>query len=270
MTKVKKGQIKHFSTNTRAKYSDRTNFCLSHEMVKSVDPVARTMTFSGMNVSTKEPINQVPLHNMRISILNHQNFFLHLPTFLNEHELPARNLANIQNTSVSLDPGVRKFMSFYTPRGEFGVIGCEFQDILNRHFEKIDKAKTSHRRAKVELKTRNTVDDIHWKLAHWLLGRYKRINVPRLYVPIANASVKRHMHYMRHCLFVDRLAHKVLEYPGSCIVVFKEWYSTKGCTRCFQINRQTGSNEIFHCSKCNLRMDRDVHSSRNNGLLAHA
>jgi len=130
----------------------------------------------------------------------------------------------------------------------------------------LDGARTAKRRRKIARRIHNRVDDMHWKLAHWLLRNYRAVIIPRLYVARATSLNKRHMRYMRHCRFVDRLCLKSQEYPGSAVYMASEAYTTIQCGRCFVLNRQTRKAEVFQCKQCGLRMDRDVHASRNETL----
>lgn len=262
-TKIKKKLQTHFQLKPKTAYSSNT-ISISHEMVKRVDDT--TISISGMLIRTTETLPDELKHNMRLSIVEGE-FFLHVPRFLGDADIPQRKQPNNDDV-VGIDPGLRKFATFYSPRGDCGYAGAELMDLLNDQYRISDNAKTSQRRRKVERRIRNRIDDFHWKFAHWLLSRYRTILIPRLYVARANAANKRHMKYMKHCLFVNRLCEKALEYPGSSVHVISEAYTSMQCGRCFTLNRQLGAAEVFTCKHCKLVMDRDVHSARNM-ILSH-
>ena len=50
---------------------------------------------------------------------------------------------------------------------------------------------------------------------------------------------------------------------GCNVHVCTEEYTSKTCGLCGNINYRLGSNEIYECKKCNLKIDRDVNGARN-------
>lgn len=170
---------------------------------------------------------------------------------------------------ISIDNGFKTFATYYCPDGEWGEIGNNYRNVLNRLYDKeesIEKHVSSKNRknealSKIKRRIMNIRDDIHWKLCHWLLSQYRVILIPRLYVSKMDSQTMKHQRDMKHCLFVDRLIHKSLEYKDSEIHVCKEHYTTMACTKCQSVN--TTQDTVVHCNDCDCITHRDLSGARN-------
>jgi putative transposase len=165
---------------------------------------------------------------------------------------------------ISLDPGVRKFLVGYDPRGESVFIGEGASLELTKLLLQLDKEKYSYLLWK---KVKNLVQELHWKTISFLIKNYDTIILPDFRVSQMirkrklNRMTKRLMCMFSFHSFKEKLKYKCDMYKKKLIIV-DESFTSCTCGRCGSINKMKG-NETYKCSSCKLVLDRDVLGSRN-------
>ena len=209
---------------------------------------------------------------------------LPLPLSVSENQAPVDELWT--DGVISLDPGVRTFVTGYDPSGlvcEWGKndIGriyrlCHTLDKLHskwsqktlRHRKRYRLKKAGKR---IRLKIRNLVDEFHKKLSTWLCKNYRVILLPKFETStmirrgqrkIGSRTV-RSMVTWSHYRFRQRLISKSREYSWCNVVLCDESFTSKTCTNCGVLNHSLGGSKVFACNACNLVIDRDVNGARN-------
>jgi hypothetical protein len=177
---------------------------------------------------------------------------------------------------VGIDPGVRTFMSCISANealqfgndiyGKIRKILTKIDNINSEDITQDDKNKKTRRHYK---KITNMVDDMHWKIISYLTDNYKKIYIGKLNMKdvVSNetsnisAMTKRVGLMMRHYQFRQRLVFKCSSKRINCIEV-DERYTSKTCSKCGNYKKDLGSNKIYNCNKCGIKMDRDINSCR--------
>ena len=175
---------------------------------------------------------------------------------------------------VALDPGVRTFMSFYSPY-VFGKIGDgDFKKIyrlclgLDNLYSKMAVEPSKKRKFKLAAERQrwkifDLIDDMHKKTAHFLVTRFSEIVIPTFetsqMVTKLRSKTARSMLTFAHYRFKQFLIAKAEEYSCKVIVV-SEAYTSKTCSYCGCI-QNIGSKKIFKCS-CGVNADRDLQGAR--------
>lgn len=178
---------------------------------------------------------------------------------------------------VAVDVGLNTMLTYYSPDTEWGEICPGMKQRVDKIRKKIDKLKLLHAKQKEENPQKkrgfkkafdkriryikNMVDDIHWKMSHWLLSKFRKIVISRLYVSKCDKSTKQSFADLRLCKFVDRLTQKSMEYANSEIHICKEHYTSQACTRCLSLN--TVKDSTVRCKNCKLEIHRDLNGARN-------
>ena len=190
---------------------------------------------------------------------------------------------------VALDPGVRTFQTFYSEDvGVVGKLGNGIDKTLFQIAKKEDKLKsfidTSLVRSKrhrynlkkrcflLRTKTKNIVNDLHWKSCHYLCSNFKNIFLPEFGVKnmtkkspsrfrAISSNTTRSMLTLSHYKFKERLLYKS-QTMGCKVHICNESYTTKTCGKCGNI-QHVGRKEVFLCTKCEFKIDRDYNGARN-------
>ena len=183
---------------------------------------------------------------------------------------------------VSIDPGVRTFLTYYTPDGETGEIGKGLRTI-HRQFGAIDKIsgmikrrEGNHRRLRhlrrarrrIYNKVKYLTDEIHWKAAAFLCGNFNTVLLPKFGAAAMlkkrglSSRTKRDMQAWSHGRFRERMLHKARE-TRTRVVVCGEAYTSKTCGHCGWQHDRLGSSKTFVCGQCGNVFDRDVNAARN-------
>ena len=218
--------------------------------------------------------------------LHNTNWYVCLLTKQKDKDKPVINNQSYQ--SVFLDPGIRKFQSFYSPDGYCGYIddtyneNCEFilnkldtlQSFKDKPQWKVNKHNIIKRMKKLRTKISNLINDLQWKLSNYLCKHFKTILIPvfqtqKMIMKSNNRKINtktaRMFNVFKHYQFRQRLHHVARKY-NSQIVVVTEPYTSKTCGKCGSVNNALNGSETFHCQQCNLIIDRDFNGARNNGL----
>ena len=207
----------------------------------------------------------------------------------------------------ALDPGVRKFLTGYSPEGSSFVLGSDTTRVLMKCIRRIDRTKAKYMKTlaiarasaskrerrstskkkrlsgllrihrknyhRAESKAGNVVRDLHYKASHFLCQSFDEILFPNfnahaLVQGHLNKLVKRRLNMLSFYKFRERLKQTATFYPGVVIKSGSEDYTSKQCGKCGVLNESLGSSEVFKCSECGLKADRDLHAARNI-LLRH-
>jgi transposase len=180
---------------------------------------------------------------------------------------------------VSIDPGVRTFLTCYDPNGaviEVGKNGIErLQKIGKVQYDVRKKMGSVGNRQRYNMqrcidrlakKKRHLVDSIHYNASKWLANTYDYILLPRLNLnKIKRSKQKSWM----HCRFHDLLQYQCTK-TKSRVIECTEEYTSKTCGRCGVLNNQLGSSKRFQCvnPRCGYTIDRDFNGARNIMLKA--
>jgi len=199
-------------------------------------------------------------------------YFLHYPVDRNWFpEEDRRNESQVKFISkgdriISLDPGVRKFLVGYDPRGESIFIGEDAHVELTELLVEIDKMEISKDKSILWRKVKNLVSELHWKTISFLVENYDIILLPDFRVSqmikgkkLARIT-KRLMQMFSFYSFKEKLKYKCSMYNKKLIIV-DESYTSCTCGRCGNIKRT--KLEIYSCNECGLVIDRDATGSRN-------
>jgi IS605 OrfB family transposase len=199
-------------------------------------------------------------------------YFLHYPVDRNWFpEEDRRNESQVKFISegdriISLDPGVRKFLVGYDPRGESIFIGEDAHIELTKLLVEIDKTTTHEIKSKLWRKVKNLVAELHWKTISFLVENYDIILLPDFRVSqmvkgkkLARITKRLLMMFSFHS-FKEKLKYKCSMYNKKLIIV-DESYTSCTCGRCGNIKRT--KLEVYSCDECGLVIDRDATGSRN-------
>jgi putative transposase len=183
---------------------------------------------------------------------------------------------------VSIDPGVRKFMTTYSPNGESIMFGNDFRCRILKVLKHIDTVNSAISRRTGNVKYlkkkkrslyedyRNLKDEFHWKIANFLTKRYSTIVMGNLCPQRMSSGLRtktnRDMFAQSHWMFLERLRFKCRERQVPLFVV-QEHYTSKTCGCCGVIN-DVGSSKVYRCPTCGHVADRDINAARNI-LLKH-
>ena len=181
---------------------------------------------------------------------------------------------------VALDPGVRTFMTYFTEDG-FGWLGYQAINRIQRLCQHLDdllsRASTVKRPLrrtlrqaanKIRVKIRNLVDELHKKVAHFLVTYYDIILLPTFESQemckrgkrnLRKKSV-RQMLTLSHYRFKQRLKQKALEY-GVQVIDVCEAYTSKTVSWTGEVIEKLGGTKVITASD-GTRMDRDLNGAR--------
>ena len=191
---------------------------------------------------------------------------------------------------VSLDPGVRTFMTGYdAEEGQFIKLGtgdiaqvqylCWRMDKLQ---SKLDTEKPNARRrrrmklalARMRKRISNTVDNIHYHFVKFLCSNYEEILLPVFKTQKMckkerrklNSKTARNMLTWKHYRFQQRLLAKGKSTNTKVRIVTEE-FTTQTCGQCGKLSGNLKGAKMYKCKKCNFVMDRDANGARNIFLL---
>ena len=181
---------------------------------------------------------------------------------------------------VALDPGVRDFMTFFS-ENSFGWLGqqcinriqrlCQHCDnLLSRATQEKRPLRRALRKAakKIKVKIRNLIDELHKKIAHFLVTHFDIILLPTFETKqmtkrgsrkLRTKSV-RQMLTLSHYSFKKFLKQKALEYSVQIIDVC-EAYTSKTVSWTGEVVANLGGSKVIKSSEGH-RMDRDLNGAR--------
>jgi putative transposase len=239
------------------------------------------------NMLSSEPLPDKINYDSRLIVSNLGEFFFCIPLPL---EIRCENQAPIikewNEGVISLDPGVRTFMTGYDPSGTIVELGkydigriyrlCHIMDKLHsRWSSKETKHKKRHKLKKVasriRKKIRNLIDDCHKVIIKTLCQNYRIVLLPKFETSQMirkgqrkiSSKAARAMCTWSHYRFRKRFAEKTREFPWCKLVICDEHYTSKTCGRCGELNHKLGGSKTFHCEKCGIVIDRDINGARN-------
>ena len=106
-----------------------------------------------------------------------------------------------------------------------------------------------------ETKAKNVMKDLHYKVAHYLLRRYKNILFPKFntHVMLQGCLTKRTKRRMQMLASYQQRRRLVetanVFYPGRKVYLVNESYTSKLCGNCGHYNN-IGSKEWYSCEQC--------------------
>jgi len=203
------------------------------------------------------------------------DFFLQVPV-----KVPVKQPRTTKR-DVALDPGVRKFLTGYSPTEECGLyVGQETSKRIMGILQNIDsvcsqldrKEITCVQRRRLRKKKmmlyrdfKNLRDEFHNKVICMLTDHFDTIYLPRLETKRLSQTLKakaaREMMAQSHGLFLRRLGDACM-IKGATLVIPGEWHTSKTCG-CCGLLVDVGSSERFKCRACGYEADRDLNAARN-------
>ena len=224
---------------------------------------------------------------------NSNNVFLSIPRYI-----PVNNELTPEKDVVSMDPGVRTFMTTYDTNGfcsEWGegdmkrvfalclhldkMIGRLHGSLMvNKHGKKARRKRKNLRQAieRLRSKIKNKINEVHKKMSTWLCKTYKVILIPKFNSKAMSKKANRKIHRKTvrgmlcwaHYRFRQRLINKSMLFKDCKVIECDEAYTSKTCGYCGTINYKLGSSKVFcckheDCTKKLVKSDRDIHAARN-------
>lgn len=270
LTNLRNNHIKHF----RIRYSKLNK---QNKIIKIEKNFISNNTFCA-RIFKEDFIfeNNFRLKNVKKDFTIHYNSKTDEWFLLNPIEEKIKSIHDNKDT-VSLDPGIRTFLTGYS-NNKCSQIGNNLTHTSGKYIDRIDKIKNTEKACKRNIKKvekkynrklKNTIDDLHWKSIKYLTDNYGNILIGNLSTKsivnkrnILDKKTKRIALLMRLFNFKQRLAYKCNSKKiGYCEV--DEAYTSKTCSNCANYYKELGTNKTYVCTKCNMKLNRDINGARN-------
>ena len=265
----KNGHIRHFNIrylkkNKKSHIFDIEKMCFNETSFYS--------SFLGKKILNKENFSYKNInHDSKL----HYNTETKIFTLLIPENVEI--IENINNNEyISIDPGIRTFLTCLTNNSNFEINNNNQSLIKSKLLEmdKIDNKKKIKNKKEVlrkrSLKIQNLITDLHWKSVNYLMkkeqtniiiGNWSTKNCINRSNNL-NKMTKRIASRLRYYEFLQKLKYKCNQYNKN-IQIIDESYSSKLCSNCCEENKTLGSSKIFRCNNCKLIFDRDINGCRN-------
>jgi len=239
------------------------------------------------NLKFSENINSLNILDSSIS------YNTRLKTYwlnLNYKDIKKKINENLINTKkvCSIDPGLKSFLTIYSDN-EVNKIGINITDKINKICTEVDILTSRIYRKKVDNKKqfyynknkrknmkkalhrrseylKNLKKELHNKSIKFLSYKYAKIIIPPFETQDMsrkfNSKIARNLYNVSYYSFLTKLKRRCLNYDID-LVIRPEYYTSKTCTCCGNIDNNLGSNRTYNCLKCKLIIDRDINGARN-------
>ncbi len=243
-------------------------------------------------IASSRPLPTTMDHDSTLTRTRLGKFYLCVPVPLEIHTTPESQQPSAQGRGagvISLDPGVRTFLTAYVPgqgrvtevgKGDMGRIHrmCHGYDQLQQKRDKLHGKEGKRKRytmrkalLRIQERIRNLVDDLHKKTVAALLRKFKVVLLPKFETSTMvqrgkrrlNGKTAKAMLTWSHYRFRQRLLFKAQEYPACRVIICDEAYTSKTCGKCGKLHSALGGNKVFKCPSCGIVMDRDANGARN-------
>jgi putative transposase len=196
--------------------------------------------------------------------LHNGQYHMVVPFKTNHH------VAENQGSVVALDPGVRTFQTFFSPEscGEIGKsdIGRIYR--LCSFLDKLMSKKQWNAAARMRIKIKNLVRELHHKISYFLCSNFKVILLPTFetsqMINKANRKIRtktaRAMMSWCHYEFKLFIKNKAKEF-GCTVVDVCEAYTSKTCSWTGELIN-VGSSKTIKSKADGRSMDRDINGAR--------
>lgn len=279
ITNKKRGNIEKFQLGFKSKKDPNHVFFINKKALKDFKIFKRKLkTKSKLKVRKRHNVysNYTPKHDS-IILKEGYKYYIIIPK-KRDHAFEK----SIYN-SVSLDPGIRTFQTYYSPEGICGKIGNGLGKLILNLSIKIDKFKSlmskklgktkrnmKKRCSLLRTKIKNITKDLHWQSCSFLVKNFQNIIIPQFGSKNMSKKSSRNIHKttvrsmfnLSHFKFLEKLKFKCKEYQRNLIISSEE-YTSKTCGNCGNLNNNLGGSENYKCSKCNNLLDRDINAARN-------
>ena len=198
-------------------------------------------------------------------------------------EKPKKSKTGTTDGICGVDPGFRTFLTVYSKYDTY-KIGTELSKITRlvdkktktinffrqRSTELGTPEKNSKCRrsiAKVEIKIRNLVKDLHYKAGNFLCKKFKKIKLGKLNTKSImekefSGKYKNYMSALSHGKFRERLGNQTKKH-GITLELVNEYRTTMECSYCGNIKIDVGKSKIYECKECGFKGDRDMNAAKN-------
>lgn len=274
--KKKRGLIKHF----------RVRYWKSKKTIKTMTVIKPFFTKTGFRFkilgNVKATYNR---KNYNLSTINcdsklqckNGKYYLYVPEKIDTKLKPMKVVNNIKDTVISLDPGIRTFMSGLG-ENKMIQIGSNVCSTIIKYLKRKDNIMNNVNipaliKKKNELminrKISNKVTDLHWKSISYLTRNFSNILIGNFSSKSAvskekkmNKLIKRVSLALSFYKFREKLKYKCAVKKVNYGVVH-EWLTSKLCSCCGNRKEDLGTNKIYSCTTCGLDIDRDINGARN-------
>ena len=221
-------------------------------------------------------------HDCRLVLEDNYRWYVVIPVECETAEAP-----RTKDKAISIDPGVRTFLTGYCEKGilEIGkdaqtrIIALCFQlDKMQRKMTKVkarrrQNIKRAWRRLKFRLECLKT--ELLWKSTTFLAKSFDTIVIPPFCAKDMAKKAKRRitsktvraMMSLAHSRFRAILDWQCRKY-GSHMLLVSEEYTSKTCPSCGRLHETLGGRKVFRCPSCGYQAPRDANGAFNIMLKA--
>ena len=199
-------------------------------------------------------------------------------TLIIPNEYIPKKIKNKSTNIISLDPGLRTFMTGLSEDSALDI-GKNVNKIISLKLKRLNKIKNNKNisnkiKKKNEIminrKISNMIDELHWKTISVLTGNYNNIflgdmsakSIVRknnsILSPVQKVACLRTKYYQ----FQQRLKYKCIATKTNFSLI-DESYTSKTCSNCGNYNEKLKGEKVYNCKKCKLVIDRDINGCRN-------
>jgi IS605 OrfB family transposase len=193
-----------------------------------------------------------------------------------------------RSDKIGIDIGVRTFLTTFSDKESLEIATSDkTYPLISKYLKRLDslqknKAKKSLMTVKKKVKNfskvrekyyqklRNKIDDMHNKVASYLVRNYKEIIIGKVSTKemVNNETsslsdiTKRRLFALSHYRFRMKLTSMAKKF-GATITEVTEYLTSRTCSNCGNINDSLGSSKVYRCWKCPIELDRDINAAIN-------
>jgi transposase len=270
---IKGGYIKTYQIKYKKITKNKQTIVIEKQDFSKVKNSFYIKSLNEINSST--PINNIK-YDTRLSYDKLKNkFTLYVPS--NKET----KIVNNRKNKCGIDPGNKTFLTCYNPENKcLKIFNRDKKNkltklvkrkiILTKLFNEFKLKKYKSALLKNNKKIINIVKELHYKSALYLCLNFDEIYLGKLSTKAITSNEKSNLcdfeklytYAISHFKFSTILKNKCEEYNVKFKLV-DEAFTTRTCGKCAVLNNNVGANRIFNCTKCNIRIDRDLNGARN-------
>lgn len=280
---LKNKNIKRFKMNFKSRKSWTESIYIPKTAIKVSSCRSQLNIYSRfLKTSVSVSKEKLPDVNNEVTLLHNKKNNSWYLCILVDHEVKTENQGRI----VSVDPGVKTFLTLYDPSGKVVQFGTgDMKQTLKTLYLKIDKyrsllaskeRKLYKNQKKKRLRKRimfflnkfeNLILEIHNKACRFIYSNYDNVLISNISSIRSSRKNNRNLLSWSHGKFVERLTHHMHK-NGKRINIVTEEYTSKTCGNCGHIDNHLSNKDVYSCECCKLKISRDVNGARNI-LLKH-